>query len=387
MLLEGRLVQGGDAVRIECDGPRINRITSIDTVPDRWLAPGLLDIQVNGYGGHDVLAANVTGDTLAQLARTLWKEGVTAFCPTVTTQSEDRICRSLAAIAAACDSDPLVAHALPCIHVEGPFISREDGARGAHPLEHVRPPSVAEYERWQEAAGGRIGIITLAPEHPGSSAFIRRVTTDGVVVALGHTAANSAQLHEAVAAGAQLSTHLGNGSHAMLPRHTNYVWDQLSDDRLSASLIFDGHHLPPPLMKVFLRAKGVTRSILVSDAVAVAGLPPGIYTSPVGGDVELLPSGRLNLAGTPYMAGSASVLPEGITNALLYTDATVAEAFTMATTNPAHLLRLDVREGRGTLHEGATADVSAFHIDSATKKLRADMAIVAGVVVYRRDES
>lgn len=352
MLLEGRLAQGGKAVRLEPDGPRITRITAIDAAPELWLAPGLLDIQVNGYGGHDVLAPNVTADTITRLARAQWDKGVTAFCPTVTTQGEERLCRSLAAIAAACDADPVVAHALPCIHVEGPFISREDGARGAHPQEHVRPPDMAEYHRWQEAAGGRIGIITLAPEHPGSSDFISRVTADGVVVALGHTAATTEQRREAVEAGARLSTHLGNGSHALLPRHANYVWDQRGDDRLSASLIFDGHHLPPPLMKIFLRAKGIARGILISDAVAIAGLPPGTYTSEGGGAVELLPSGRLNLAGTPYMAGSASVLPEGVTHALLDTDATLAEAITMAATNPARLLGLDLKEGRGTLSEG-----------------------------------
>ena len=115
--------------------------------------------------------------------------------------------------------------------------------------------------------------------------------------AIGHTAAGAAQLRAAVDAGARLSTHLGNGAHAHLPRHPNYLWEQLAEDRLAASLIFDGHHLAPAVMRTMLRAKGVERSILVSDAVAVAGLPPGVYTSAVGGRVELLPTGRLNLAG------------------------------------------------------------------------------------------
>lgn len=386
MLLEGRLVENGAVVVLRFDGPRLARITSVKSAPERWIAPGFLDIQVNGYGGHDVQAADVTANTIAQLIRSLWAKGVAAICPTVITQSEARICRSLAAIAAACAADPLVAHAIPRIHVEGPFISPEDGARGAHPLAHVRPPSFNEYRRWQEAAGGRVGIITLAPEQPGSADFIARVTADGVVVAIGHTATRTEQLQAAVAAGARLSTHLGNGSHALLPRHSNYLWDQLADDRLCASMIFDGHHLPPPLMRVFLRAKGVERGILVSDAVAVAGLPPGTYESAVGGKVELLPNGRLNLAGTPYMAGSASTLPEGVANAVRHTDATLAEAVRMASTNPTRLLRLDGADGRGTVHEGGPADLTVFRVNPATGEILVDMTIVAGVVVYRREE-
>jgi N-acetylglucosamine-6-phosphate deacetylase len=384
MQIEGRLVHDSSTVQVQIEGPRIARVESGAAAPDHWLAPGLLDVQVNGYGGHDVLAPDVTADTIRQLVHALWVKGVTAICPTVTTQSEERICRSLAAIAAACAADPLIAHAIPCIHVEGPFIAAEDGPRGAHPLEYVRPPSIAEYRRWQDAAGGRVGIVTMAPEYSGSPDFIAQVTASGSIVAIGHTAASGEQLDAAVKAGARLSTHLGNGSHAMLPRHTNYVWDQLADDRLWAGLIFDGHHLPPPLMRVFLRAKGSGRCVLVSDAVAIAGLPPGVYDSPIGGTVELLPNGRLNLAGTPYLAGSASTLLDGIANALRFTDATLADAIAMTATNPARLLGLDRREGRGRVAAGGAADLTVFSIDPVAGTVRVEMTIVAGSVVYQR---
>jgi N-acetylglucosamine-6-phosphate deacetylase len=386
MLLKGRLIDGGASVQLQLDGSRIARIMPVDDAPDRWLAPGLLDIQVNGYGGHDILAPDVTADTITRLVEALWTKGVTAICPTVTTQSEDRMCRSMAAIAAACTANPLIARAIPCIHVEGPFISSEDGPRGAHPAEHVRAPSLGEYRRWQDAAGERVGIITMAPECPDSLDFITHVSADHVVVAIGHTAASTEQLDDAVRAGARVSTHLGNGSHALLPRHSNYVWDQLADDRLYAGMIFDGHHLPPPLMRIFLRAKGFTRTILVSDSVAVAGLPPGIYQSSMGGRVELLPSGRLNLAGTPYLAGSAGTLLDGIANALRFTDATPADAVTMASTNPARLLGLDAVDGRGMVREGGPADLTVFRLDSDTGTILVDMTIVAGTVVYRREE-
>ncbi len=386
MLLEGRLVETGQPVRVALDGARIARVEPLDTAPDRWLSAGFVDVQVNGYAGHDANAPDVTPAEIAALVRALWRAGVTGVCPTVTTQSEARICRSLRAIANACAADPLVAHAIPCIHVEGPAISPEDGPRGAHPREHVHPPDPAEYRRWQEAARGRIGIVTLAPEHPGAVEYIGALAREGVVVALGHTAAVEDRIRAAVDAGARLSTHLGNGAHARLARHPNYIWAQLAEDRLAASLIFDGHHLPPAVMKAMLRAKGVERALLVSDAVAVAGLPPGVYETPVGGTVELLPSGRLTIPGTPYLAGSASTLGEGVANALRHAGATLAEAVRLATANPARLLRLDGPDGRDAVRAGKAADLTVFGIDPATQDLTVELTIVRGRIVYRREE-
>jgi N-acetylglucosamine-6-phosphate deacetylase len=384
MVLEGLLVETGRPARIDIDGDRIRSIRPLDRADSVWLAPGLIDIQVNGYLGHDLNSPDVTADTVARFVRALWTVGVTTVCPTVTTQSEPSICRSLRAIREACEADPLVAHSIACIHVEGPYISPEDGARGAHPLEHVRPPSLDEYRRWQAAAGGRIGIITLAPEHPGSVEYIRAAVADGVVVALGHTAADESQILAAVNAGASLSTHLGNGSHAMVDRHRNYIWDQMAEDRLTASLIFDGHHLPPALMKVMLRAKTPERAILTSDAVAVGGLGPGVYETSIGRKVERLPSGRLNLYGTPYLAGSASSLPDGIANAVRHAGATLTEAVRLATTNPARLLSLNGPKGRGSVREGALADLTAFRTDPVTHELTIETTIVNGNVVFSR---
>jgi N-acetylglucosamine-6-phosphate deacetylase len=280
----------------------------------------------------------------------------------------------------------LIAHAIACIHVEGPHISPEDGARGAHPLEHVRPPTLDEYRRWQDAAGGRIGIITLAPEHPGSLEYIKAVVAEGIAVAIGHTAAGEDQILAAVNAGASLSTHLGNGSHALIDRHRNYIWEQMAEDRLTASLIFDGHHLPPALMKVMLRAKTLERAILTSDAVAVAGLTPGIYETSIGSKVELLPSGRLTLYGTPYLAGSASSLPDGVTNAMRHAGATLAEAVRLATANPARLLSLNGPRGRGSLREGAIADIVAFRTDPVSYELTIETTVIGGEVVFHRAE-
>ncbi len=384
MQIEGRLIETGDAVCLTVEGAAIAAMQSIEARSEAWIAPAFIDLQVNGYAGFDFNAADVTPETVAGIVRALWRRGVTAICPTVITQSEAAMCRSLSAIAAACDADPRIAHAVPCIHVEGPFISPEDGPRGAHPLPHVRPPDIAEYRRWQEASGGRVGIVTLAPEHPEALAFIRAIAGD-VVVALGHTAADAAQIRAAVDAGARLSTHLGNGAHARVTRHPNYIWEQMAEDRLAASLICDGHHLPPAVMKAMVRAKGPERTILVSDAVAVAGLPPGVYDAAVGGKVELLPSGRLNLFGTPYLAGSVSALPEGIANAVRYAGVTLAEAVRFATANPARLLRLDGPRGRGAVRVGAMADLTLFRHDRADDTIAIMMTVTNGEVVYRRD--
>jgi len=387
LLVHGRLVESGHPATVVLDGPRIAGVQALDQPSEIWIAPGFVDIQVNGYAGYDLNASDVTPRTVAEMVRALWQRGVTAVCPTVITESETHICRSLSAIAAACRADPLVNHAIPCVHVEGPYLSPEDGPRGAHPLEHIRPPSLAEYRRWQEAAENRVGIITLSPEHPGTPEYIRTVTADGVVVAIGHTAATGEQIQAAVDAGARLCTHLGNGAHAQIRRHPNYIWDQLAQDRLTATLIFDGHHLPPSVMKVMLRAKGAERVILVSDAVAIAGKPPGVYQTAVGGKVELLPSGRLNLYGTPYLAGSASSLPDGIANAIRHGGLSLPEAVRLVTVNPARLLGLDGPDGRGAVSPGSSADLTLFRIDPASGECIVEQTVVGGVSVYQRAAS
>lgn len=340
-----------------------------------WISPGWVDIQVNGYRGVDLNVEELEPDAVHELVRVLWAEGVTAFCPTIVTQSRERFERAVRAIAAACEADPLTAKSVAAIHLEGPYISPVDGPRGAHPLEHVRAPDLAEFARWQEASGGRVGLITLAPEQPGSIDFIRAVSAQGVVVSLGHTEADTETLAAAAAAGARLSTHLGNGAHAMIPRHPNYIWDQLADDRLMASFIFDTHHLPPAVMKAMLRAKGLERAILVSDSVAAGGLGPGVYETAIGGKVELLPSGRLNLLGTPYLAGSASCLREGIGHATRYTGIDLAAAVRLATANPARLLG-----------QSRNNDWVIFRFGPADAVPVVEATIVDGQLVYSRNE-
>lgn len=351
--------------------------------PDLYLAPGLIDVQVNGFAGHDLSSPTVTPDDVSAVARALWSAGVTRFCPTVTTGSRERMIASLRAIAAAAEGDRITRHAVVGVHLEGPYISPEDGPRGAHPREHVRPPSWEELQAFQDAARGLIRLVTLAPEMPGALRAIELASESGLVVALGHHAASGEQIRAAVRAGARLSTHLGNGAHALLPRHPNYIWDQLAEDALWASIIVDGHHLPPAVVKCFVRAKGVGRLLLVSDAVHVAGLPPGRYEF---GDqaIELGASGRVSLAGTPYLAGSSLSLCQALGAVVRFAEVSLAAAVRMATANPAALLGLG--DEYGDLRPGQPADLCLFRIDEGAGRVELMATLVAGQLTFSAAE-
>ncbi|GIX02668.1 MAG: N-acetylglucosamine-6-phosphate deacetylase [Thermogutta sp.] len=343
-------------VSLERETARFRRM-SHERLP--WIAPALCDIQVNGYGGHDFTAPDVSPEDVWAVAEKMFATGVTRFLPTVTTHSREVMIHAVRTIAQAVNEYPPLVDAIPGIHLEGPYISPEDGPRGAHPREHVRPPDWEEFCQLQEAATGLIRMITLSPEYPEAVPFIEMAVTHGVTVAIGHAAATARQLEDAVSAGAQLSTHLGNGCHLMLPRHPNYLWHQLADDRLWASFIFDGHHLPQDFMMVALRAKGVARSILVSDATGLAGRPPGIYRTPLG-EVEMLPEGRLVVAGQrQLLAGAAQPLVTGVVNAIRLTGCSVADAFRMASVNPRALLGLPSI----TFQAGAFPEFILFELD------------------------
>ncbi|MCU0905972.1 MAG: amidohydrolase family protein [Rhodobacteraceae bacterium] len=344
----------GAPLVVTVQGPRIARVEP-GGPGGPYLAPGLVDLQVNGFGGHDLNDGHVAPATVIALCRRLLAGGVTRFLPTVVTASEPAILQALAAIATAADTDPVAGAMIAGVHVEGPSVDPADGPRGAHPLPHVRPPDLAEVARWQAAAGGRVRIVTLSPHWDGALDAIRGLAAQGIVAAIGHTGADPGRIRAAAEAGAVMSTHLGNGVAGVLPRHPNLIWAQLDDDRLTASVIADGHHLPADTLRVFLRAKGLDRTVLVSDAVALAGMPPGRYRQPVGGEVELTADGRLGMAGTPYLAGAARGLADGVAEAVRMTGLPLGAVLPMATRNPARLLG-----GGGEVAVGARADLIAF---------------------------
>jgi len=293
--------------------------------------PGLFDLQVNGFGGVDFNGADLTADRVAEALHRMRDTGVTRCLPTLITSSFDRFAASARLLARVADE------ALAGIHMEGPYVSPADGARGAHPLEHVAPASVDDFRRRQDAAEGRIVLVTLAPEVPGALPLVEYLAAAEVRVAIGHTAATPQQLGDAIAAGATLATHLGNGCPQMLPRHPNVIWELLAADAVLASVIADGHHLPAATVKTMVRAKSAERTILVTDAIAAAGCAPGPYT--IGGvGCELGADGRVSLPGTPYLAGSSLTLDRAIANTVRYTGLRLEAVIPMASTIPAAYL-------------------------------------------------
>lgn len=296
--------------------------------------PGLVDLQVNGFAGVDFNSPDCAGEPMARALAAMRKTGVTRCLPTIITSSTAHF--------AAC-TRAILQHphaSIAGLHMEGPYISPLDGPRGAHPREHVAPASIDDFKRRQDAADGRIVLVTLAPEIPGALGLIEYLVEQYIVVALGHTAANAAQIKDAVHAGAKLSTHLGNGCAGQMHRHENVLWPQLSADELTASLIVDGHHLPREVVRTIVKAKGLGRVILVTDAVTAAGAPAGRYQL---GELEVQrdADGRVTQVGAGNLAGSALTLDDAIGRTARYCGLSFEDVLPLASTQPAALIGIE----------------------------------------------
>lgn len=360
---------------------RILSLTAREELPtDLFVAPGFIDLQVNGFAGVDYNSPETPAEEIGRSIEALFATGVTRFLPTIITSSEENIVGCLRNLVKARESLGHIGKSIIGFHIEGPHISPEDGPRGAHPRQWVRPPDIEEFKRWQDAAMGLIRLVTLSPEWPEATTYIEYLVKVGVTVSIGHTAANSQQIADAVRAGARMSTHLGNGAHFFIRRHPNYIWDQLAEDRLMASFIVDGVHLPASFVKVAFRAKGPERFILVTDAVMPAGCPPGRYR--IGDvEVELLPPGdRVVLAGQDRLAGSALKLHDGIANLMAMTGASLREAIATATVNPARAIHLHGRE-RGLAQDELADLVLLRHEEGGGLQILE--TILEGQTVYR----
>ncbi|HET7697554.1 MAG TPA: amidohydrolase family protein [Vicinamibacterales bacterium] len=299
----------------------------------RLQLPGLFDLQVNGFGGVDFNGPSLSAERCAAALERMRASGVTRCLPTLITSSFERFAAGARTLARM--SDPAIAG----LHMEGPYLSPQDGPRGAHPREHITAASIDDFQRRQDAADGRILLVTLAPEVPGALPLVEHLAAAGVRVAIGHTAASAQQIRDAIGAGATLATHLGNGCAATLPRHPNPIWELLAADDIVASLIVDGHHLPPATVKAMARAKGAGRTILITDAIAAAGCAPGRFT--IGGvDCVLGDDGRVSLPDTPYLAGSSLTLDRAIGNMVRFSGLPLDEVIPMASTIPAAYLGL-----------------------------------------------
>jgi N-acetylglucosamine-6-phosphate deacetylase len=379
MRIRARHYATADAIEVVCDRGVIQCVSAPSRTPAdieaSWVAPALFDLQINGCDGHSFNSERLTVDTVRHVVAVCRRHGIGALCPTLVTNSFAALAHGLRTIRQACATDPELAAAIPAVHLEGPYLSAEDGPRGAHPRQHVRPPDWEEFRRLQEAAGGHIRLVTLAPEWDGALPFVERLVATGVVVALGHTAASGARIRDAIKAGARLSTHLGNGCHAILPRHDNYLWEQLAADELWASFICDGHHLPPAVVRCILRVKTPARAILTCDASSLAGLPPGRYRE-WDQEFDVLPTGKIIVPGTSYLAGSGVFTDACVGTAIRFAGVSLAEAVDMAGARPRQLLGLPPRR----LQPGDPADLVLFDWEPGGEfRARATLSASGGV--------
>ncbi len=380
--IEGLLYLDNKPVSIEIQDGKILSVQPIDKLSDErhplFIAPGLIDNQVNGFAGVSFCfgGGELNKEGILKATRELWKKGVTTYLPTLTTNSKDVLLRNFALLAGSKNNEALYG-SIAGYHLEGPYISPEDGYRGAHPLKYVHKPDWKEFMEFYEASGRNILTITIAPELEGAMEFIRKCSAMGITVAIGHHNAPKAIIDEAVMNGAKIATHLGNGCANMINRHNNPLWPQLANDQLMASLICDGFHLRDEEITVFYKVKGPDKTIITSDVTSFASLPPGEYKNEEGETIELTKEGMLRYPAQNVLYGSASPISRGVTHIMKVTGCSLGEAIQMASTNPARLYGLT---DRGSIEPGKRADLILFELGDSELTIR--KTYVAGNLVY-----
>lgn len=320
-----------------------------------WLTPGLFDIQMNGMLGHDLSEEDLDVEKIAAVNEGLEKHGVLRWCPTVCSNTAELVERNLGIINQAIQQG--ASPGIHCIHLEGHYVSTEEGYRGVHLPRFQRDPDAEEFERWQRAAGGHIGLFSLAPERRGALEFIAWLRAQGVRVGLVHHHADHQTIRAAAAAGADLSSHLVNGCASMIHRQHNIIWSQLSLDELWASFIADGYHIPHYTLRAVIRAKGFERSILISDLSSLSGMPDGEYEA--NEMTVVLKDGGLWVKekGTNLLSGAAKTLDLDVEFLVSEAGIPLEQALIMATVNPARYFGI---ERQMQLYAGRTGPLAVF---------------------------
>ncbi len=379
-VIQGIFYFDGNPVSVAIANGKIVEIKHLEgdiDVAETYVAPGLIDVQINGYMGVDFSGPDLTVEGVRKATKALWKAGVTTYFPTVITSDIGRMKKNFAVLAEA-RKDPEIGRSIPGFHMEGPYISPVKGFRGAHLEKYIKKPDWKEFQELQKAANDGIKIITMAPELQGAIPFIRKCVASGVVVSLGHHNGSAMDVQLAVDAGAKMATHLGNGCANEIDRHNNPLWPQLSNDAITASIIVDGFHLTKEEVRTFYKAKGVENTILVSDALDLAGLPPGEYTR--GERILLLTPNVVKLPKENVLAGAASPISKCVGVIMDYTQCGLSNAIRMASTNPAKMFSLD---DRGEIEQDKRADLILFTMKDNTMII--EKTFVAGQLVYTRE--
>ena len=360
----------GQPVKIEIKEGRIVSVietarTGLDFT-DLIIAPGLTDNQINGYASIDFSGNDLSADGVIEAGKAINRDGVTTFLPTLITGSHENLIKNFGILHEALNKDERLSGSVPGFHLEGPYISPDEGYRGCHPVQHIRKPSWEEFTLYQKAAGGKIIQVTLAPELEGATEFIRLCKLHGITVAMGHTNSTAEDIGKAVEAGVSISTHLGNGCANLIHRHNNPIWPQLANENLTSTIIADGFHLIPEELKVFYKVKGPDKLILTSDVIYLAGMAPGKYTF-LESEVILTEEGMLKNIAMNCLAGASFPLKTGVGNMMKYTGCSMKDAINMASGNVARVYGLT---DRGSLSAGKRADLILFEMDGDQLKIR-----------------
>jgi N-acetylglucosamine-6-phosphate deacetylase len=325
--------------------------------PGATLAPAFFDVHIHGGKGHDIMEA--TPGALAAMGGFLASHGVGCFLPTTVTAPLDATLRSLSGLAKLLAQPPVAGQARPLgVHLEGPFLSHVKP--GVHPLESLLAPSIATFDRLFEAAEGHVRLMTLAPELPGATELAAHATARGVRISLGHSNATAAETRAGIQAGAVSATHTFNAMRTLNHREPGILGTVLTSDALFAEMICDGVHVAPEIVKLWWRAKGPERAILMTDALSAAGMPDGKYSL---GGFEIQVIGNRAMAGD-VLAGSVLTLDRAVRNFMEFTGAPLDEALRLATVNPAAMTGLG--DTVGSLAVGRVASLVAM---DATGKL------------------
>ncbi|MFB3813255.1 MAG: N-acetylglucosamine-6-phosphate deacetylase [Terriglobales bacterium] len=341
------------STREDADLPRGARLIDL---PGAILAPGFVDLHIHGGAGHDVMHADAA--ELAAIERHLAAHGTTTYFPTTATAPVEDTLQALDRLADAVEradrQPPTEVRAQPLgIHLEGPFISY--AKRGVHPPESLQPPSLELFERFWQAARGHIKLMTIAPELPGACELIAAAAQRGVCVSLGHSDAGYTAAQAGIAAGARHATHTFNAMRALDHREPGIAGAVLNEAGISADIIADGIHVAPAMVALFLKAKGTSRAVLITDAISATGMPEGRYAL---GSLEVDVSGGKCLSAEGRLAGSVLTLERAVRNVMDFAGWDLQDAVRLATMNPAHTVGLGLR--RGTLVSGARGDVVAL---------------------------
>jgi N-acetylglucosamine-6-phosphate deacetylase len=358
-VIDNPVLEIEDGRIVEITSTREAWATPAKNFPGATIAPAFFDVHLHGAAGHDVMEASP--EALTAIGALLAQHGTASYLATTVTAPLDETLRAVSGLAKLMNKPELLPQtaARPLgIHLEGPFLSHFK--RGVQPAEHLLVPDIAIFNRLDEAAEGHIRMMTIAPELPGALDLITHAVRRGVRVSLGHSDATAAQTRAAIAAGAVSATHTFNAMRPMDHREPGILGTVLTDDQMFAELICDGVHVSPETVKLWWRAKGENRGVLVTDAISATGMPEGEYQ--LGGFPVQVADGRATARGV--LAGSVLTQDRALSNFVEFTGSSVDEAVRLLTANPAEMTGMET----ASLAEG---DPANFVVLESTCKLRA----------------